>query len=50
MTSQSYRKSIAMNKSLNAPKSKGKVYETSLEDYFELTKSKELAELVAAIR
>ena len=50
MTTQSYRKSIAMNKSLNAPKSKGKVYEMSLENYFELTKSNELAELVAAIR
>ena len=47
---QSIRKSIAMNKSLGALKSKGNVFEMSLDEYVELTKSKELAELIATIR
>ena len=49
-TTQNIRKSIAMNKSLGALKSKGNVFEMSLDEYVELTKSKELAELIAAIR
>ena len=47
---QNIRKSIAMNKSLGALKSKGNVFEMSLDEYVELTKSKELAELIATIR
>ncbi|MCR4583972.1 MAG: hypothetical protein K5764_10550 [Prevotella sp.] len=43
-------RTIAMNPALNTPKSKGKVFEMSLEKYFELTESKELAQLVAGIR
>ena len=39
-----------MNKSLGALKSKGNVFEMSLDEYVELTKSKELAELIATIR
>lgn len=49
-TTQNIRKSIAMNKSLGALKSKGNVFEMSLDEYVELTKSKELAELIATIR
>ena len=35
---------------MNAPKSKGRVFEQSLGKYFELTESDELAQLVASIR
>ena len=35
---------------MNAPKSKGRVFEQSLDKYFELTESDELAKLVASIR
>ncbi|SHK98459.1 hypothetical protein [Xylanibacter ruminicola] len=41
---------ICMNQTLNAPKAKGLVMEQPLENYFELTKSEELAKLIAAIR
>ena len=41
---------IAMNQTLNNPKAKGLVTEQPLENYFELTKSEELAKLVVAIR
>ena len=43
-------KTICMNPTLNAPKSKGRVFEQSLDKYFELTESDELAKLVASIR
>jgi hypothetical protein len=39
-----------MNPTMNAPKCKGRVYEQSLDKYFELTESDELAQLVANIR
>ena len=39
-----------MNPAMNAPKSKGWVFEQSLGKYFELTESDELAQLVASIR
>ena len=39
-----------MNPTLNAPKSKGRVFEQLLDKYFELTESDELAQLVASIR
>lgn len=39
-----------MNPAMNAPKSKGRVFEQSLGKYFELTESDELAQLVASIR
>ena len=41
---------LSMNSALNAPKSKGRVFEQSLDKYFELTESDELAQLVASIR
>ena len=44
------KKFLAMNPALMAPKSKGKVFETALENYFELTQKNELKELVAKIR
>ena len=44
------KKSIAMNGLLNAPMSKGSVYETSLDKYVELTNREELASLVSQIR
>ena len=43
-------KQLSLNPALNAPMSKGTVKETSLEAYFELTRSEELASLVALIR
>ena len=39
-----------MNPIMNAPKSKGRVFEQPLGKYFELTESDELAQLVASIR
>ena len=39
-----------MNPIMNAPMSKGRVYEQSLEKYFELTEQEDLAKLVANIR
>ena len=52
MLSKSFllKKKICMNPTLNAPKSKGRVFEQSLDKYFELTESDELAKLVASIR
>ena len=44
------RKTIAMNNALNAPKAKGTVYELPLDDYFKLTESEQLAQLVDSIR
>jgi len=41
---------LCMNPAMNAPKSKGWVFEQSLGKYFELTESDELAQLVASIR
>ena len=41
---------ISMNPIMNAPMSKGRVYEQSLEKYFELTEQEDLAKLVANIR
>ena len=41
---------LSMNPTMNAPKSKGRVFEQSLDKYFELTESDELAKLVASIR
>ena len=41
---------LSMNPTMNAPKSKGRVFEQSLDKYFELTESDELARLVASIR
>ena len=38
---------ISMNPIMNAPMSKGRVYEQSLEKYFELTEQEDLAKLVA---
>ena len=40
---------ISMNPIMNAPMSKGRVYEQSLEKYFELTEQEDLAKLVANI-
>ena len=52
MQSKSFllKKKICMNPTMNAPKSKGRVFEQSLDKYFELTESDELAKLVASIR
>ena len=52
MPSKSFllKKKICMNPTLNAPKSKGRVFEQLLDKYFELTESDELAKLVASIR
>ena len=52
MLSKSFllKKKICMNPTLNAPKSKGRVFEQSLDKYFELTESDKLAKLVASIR
>ena len=52
MLSKSFvlKKKICMNPTMNAPKSKGRVFEQSLDKYFELTESDELAKLVASIR
>ena len=52
MQSKSFllKKKICMNPTLNAPKSKGRVFEQLLDKYFELTESDELAKLVASIR
>jgi hypothetical protein len=44
------KKTISMNPTMNAPMSKGRVYEQSLEKYFELTEHEDLAKLVANIR
>ena len=44
------KKTICMNPTMNAPKSKGRVFEQSLGKYFELTESDELAKLVSSIR
>ena len=44
------KKTMSLNPALNAPKSKGKVFETPLEKYFELTQSEELKKLVDTIR
>ena len=44
------KRTICMNPTMNAPKCKGRVYEQSLDKYFELTESDELAKLVASIR
>ena len=41
---------LSMNPTMNAPKSKGRVFEQSLDKYFELTESDKLAKLVASIR
>ena len=41
---------ISMNPIMNAPMSKGRVYEQPLEKYFELTEQEDLAKLVANIR
>ena len=41
---------ISINAALNAPQSKGYVYETSLDKYFELTRNGQLAQLVGLIR
>ena len=46
----SKKKTICMNPTMNAPKCKGRVYEQSLDKYFELTESDKLAKLVASIR
>ncbi len=52
MTSRNFitKKTIAMKPTLHTPKNQGKAYEQSLDKYFELTESKELANLVGAIR
>ncbi len=52
MLSKSFllKKKICMNPTLNAPKSKGRVFEQLLDKYFKLTESDELAKLVASIR
>ena len=44
------KKTISMNPIMNAPMSKGRVYEQPLEKYFELTEQEDLAKLVANIR
>ena len=44
------KKTISMNPTMNAPMSKGRVYEQPLEKYFELTEQEDLAKLVANIR
>ena len=41
---------LSFNPMMNAPKSKGRVFEQPLGKYFELTESDELAQLVASIR
>ena len=41
---------ICFNPIMNAPLSKGRVYEQSLEKYFELTEQEDLAKLVSDIR
>ena len=41
------KKTISMNPTMNAPMSKGRVYEQPLEKYFELTEQEDLAKLVA---
>ena len=41
---------LSMNPTLNTPKCKGRVFEQSLDKYFELTESEELAQLVTSIR
>ena len=41
---------LSFNPMMNAPKSKGRVFEQPLEKYFELTESDELAKLVTSIR
>ena len=41
---------VCMNPAMNAPKSKGRVFEQSLGKYLELTERDELAQLVASIR
>ena len=41
---------LSLNPIMNAPKSKGRVFEQPLEKYFELTESDELAKLVISIR
>ncbi len=41
---------LSMNPTLNTPKCKGRVFEQSLDKYFELTESDELAKLVTSIR
>ena len=43
-------RTISMNSALYAPKSKGKVFKVSLDKYFELTGSDQLASLVGIIR
>ncbi len=50
VTKTKTNKSLSFNSTLYAPESKGRVYEQSLEKYFELTASEELAKLVTAIR
>lgn len=44
------KKTMSLNPALNAPMSKGKVFESPLEKYFELTQSEELKKLVDIIR
>ena len=44
------KKTISMNPTMNAPLSKGRVYEQPLEKYFELTEQEDLAKLVSDIR
>ena len=44
------KKTMSLNPALNAPLSKGKVFETPLEKYFELTQSEKLKNLVDIIR
>ncbi len=44
------KKTISMNPTMNAPMSKGRVYEQPLEKYFELTEQEDLAKLVSDIR
>ena len=44
------KNSISLNQALYAPLSKGTVFETSVENYFELTKNEQLASLVSQIR
>ena len=46
----SNKQTLSMNPIMNAPKSKGRVFEQPLGKYFELTESDELAQLVASIR
>jgi len=44
------KKTLSMNSSTNASKNMGRVYEQSLDQYFELTESNDLAKQVARIR